>query len=136
MAKAKQGFRVGLKERKVELIAPQDGHDHKLTHILRYPTSSEWIDYDRQTSNVKLRGRKTKYESRILEARIHLYDKLVISVEGYVVDGKPPVPLTPEVKAWKDEIPVMHKSEVIGSFGEVCPVEDEDEEEEKNESSG
>ncbi len=120
-----QGFKVGLTERKVELIASQDGREHKLTHILRYPSSAEWIEYDRLVNEVKFKGRKTQYKSRVLEARIHLYDKLVTSVEGYW-DAETNQPLTIDKTGWQDKIPALHKSEVIGSFGEVSPAEEDE----------
>ena len=123
-----QGFRVGLAERRVELVASQDGQEFHLVHILRQPTTQEWIDYDRKISEIKFRGRKTKYQSCVLQTRIQLYDKLVIHAEGYW-DEKNNSPLTSDTPNWQGQIPPMHKSEVIGTFGDVSPL---DEEEEKN----
>lgn len=117
------GYRVGLKERKVVLLATQDGTEYKLTHVLKQPTTSNWIDYNRQVSNVDYKGRKTKIETNVLGARIWLYDELIVRADGYFDDetGKP---VTPELPAWSDKIPALHKSEVINTFGEFSAGEE------------
>ena len=125
MAKKVKGFRVGLKEREVVLVASQDGREHRLTHTLNQPTSKDWIDYERSRASVKLRGRKSKIESTALQAKAELYDKLIISVDGYY-DEESKKQVGPEVENWKDKIPVLHKSEVLETFGEVCPEDEND----------
>jgi len=125
-----QGFQIGLEEREVRLTAAQNGQEFVLKHFLKQPTEKDWLDYDRFAVATKGRGRKTTVETRMLEARIKLYDRLVIRVEGYVdMRGDMPKELTPDIQDWKTQIPALHKSTVIDSFGEVNEA---DEEEEKN----
>lgn len=132
MTKQVQGFQVGLDEREVRLTANQNGQEFTLKHILRQPSENDWLNYDRHSVSTKGRGRKTTVKARILEARIKLYDQLIIRVEGYVdARGGTTKPLTSESPEWKSQIPVLHKSTVIESFGDVDEAE-EGEGEEKN----
>lgn len=129
MSKQVQGFQVGLDEREVRLTASQNGKEFVLKHYLRQPTEKDWLGYDRYSISTQGRGRKTTVKARILEARIKLYDQLVIRVEGYVdVRGEITKPLTPDSHDWKSQIPVLHKSTVIDSFGDVDESDEEGEE--------
>ena len=132
MNNKKSGFQVGLREREVNLTATQNGENFELKHILKYPTEKDWIDYERLSIETKGKGRKTTVRPQILAARIKLYDSLVIRVDGYVdAREKPPTELSISSPDWKSQIPAMHKSTVIDSFGEVSETE-EDEGNEKN----
>jgi hypothetical protein len=122
----KKGFRVGLAERRVELEVDQDGRQHLLVHVLRQPTTDDWIEFDKNSSEYKLKGRKSRFETKVLKARVVLYNKLIKSVEGYW-DEELDKPLTTEIPDWKEKIPALHKSEIINEFGEVSVVEGEGE---------
>ncbi len=114
------GFELDLDQTEVVLTAPQGGVSYKLKHILRQPTSYEWKEYDRRSASLH-RG-KAGLENNILEAREWLYNKVVQRLEGYTFQGGA---LSPDTPNWKDKVPVLHKSQVIGRLGEVYLEEDE-----------
>ena len=116
--KISKGFRVGLKERKVILVATQDGEQYRLIHILKQPASSDWIEFERAKASISVKRGVAKVEGTLLEAKAALYDKLIISVEGYYGE-KGQNPINCDVIGWKEFIPIIHKTEVIDTFGMV-----------------
>lgn len=116
-----EGFDVGIDKQEIVIDAVSGGETFKLAHVVKTPTTKQWIEYSRRLSSIK-KGKRGKVSIEIgtLTAAIWLYDEIAIEAKGYSDKGKA------LGEDWKDKIPVIHKREVIDCFGEVCAHEEEE----------
>lgn len=85
-----------------------------VTHYFRPPSSDDWFDYFRGTSQLGLsKGRDVVEVSAVgQEKDEELWEKLVLEVEGYRVGGKNLM----ELEDWKTRVPLPHKLNAVAGF--------------------
>lgn len=104
----------------VRLIAQRSGTIHEgLTHTLRRPTAAEQKEYSRKTSGALFvagsRTQKSLIPARLKDL-VAMYDRLVIAVVGYAIDGHPVT-----VDDAKEYMDALHKQAAIQEL--FAPVE-------------
>ena len=85
-----------------------------VTHNFRPPSSEDWFDHFRGTSQLGLsKGRDVIEMSASGQERDEeLWERLVLDVEGYQISGRPLM----EYADWKSRVPLTHKLNAVSGF--------------------
>lgn len=86
-------------------------HGVPLVHVLKRPTNADWLEWARQVSTIYQSDGEALEAETVgeLEATVRLWDKLLISIDGYRAQGT----------IGKERIPVSHKEMAIRGITRV-----------------
>jgi hypothetical protein len=119
-----------LKPIEITVKAAWEGREEETVHVFRPATTSEQLSFDREIEQALVgadddRSLGSRFHSAgmIIEAKVRLYDQLIISVRGYDLGGLRPgdalrVAESNESPAWREIIPPAHKARAIDGLTE------------------
>jgi len=114
------GFDLNVEEYKFPLDIFQGDKKIRVTHILRAPTDDELETYTEKLSEFDTES--NTYKPTRIKAQVWLWNKIIISVEGYDFTG--------EFESVKSKIPFTHKTPCINEILSVAGIVTEKEAEE------
>ena len=116
-------FDVSDTEYRVEIKA-RDAHgvEHSLVHVFAPIGEPVLIEFQRRLSRTEAKRNRVIFEGNPMEAKLWLWNKQIVSVEGYSAGG------TDLMKSgeWAARVPPPHRVAAVDRFYEVWTAEDAD----------
>jgi len=117
------GFDIGVKENRITLSTKQGDKEIKVVHIMREPSAKELKEYNRLSSGLTFKRRKTEWRDNSVEGMCWLWEQVILRIEGYQSEDQPFTENSSE--DWKDYIPASHKVEAVRELTTVFSEEEE-----------
>jgi len=110
----------------ISLVVLQNGEEHQLMFKFTAPESEDFVRYNRATSKMQFVKTKQRNVQAIrvpldITPYIKLFDKLCVSVEGYVYNGEDLM----KQSNWKDLVDAYHKRIAVSTLFTVSLEETE-----------